>query len=47
MLKVPFRPGDAWLWDAGEGQRGTKTVAGVKRVKVPAGTFEAVRVDSE
>jgi hypothetical protein len=45
MLKIPCRAGEKWEYDTA-GVKGTDTIAGVERVTVPAGTFEAVRVDS-
>lgn len=45
MLTVPFKPGQAVTWKS-DNIEGTDTIVGVERVKVPAGTFEAVRVDS-
>ena len=45
-LKVPFKAGDSWNFKWMD-EKGTDTVRGVEKVKVPAGTFDAVRVDSE
>ncbi len=42
MLKVPCKPGDTW---ARADPEGTSTIRAVEEVKVPAGTYEAVRVD--
>jgi len=52
ILRVPFRAGDKWKfkWEESRvraGNEGTHTVVGVEKVKVPAGTFEAVRVDTD
>lgn len=53
ILRIPFRVGDKWKFNYDEtpgiraGSVGTDTVIGVEKVKVPAGTFEAVRVDTE
>jgi hypothetical protein len=46
MLKVPFRPGDSWKSDPDRSEENAKII-GVERVRVPAGTFEAVRVDAK
>lgn len=45
ILRVPFRVGDVWAFKSG-GLEGTKTVVAVETIKVPAGTFEAVCVDT-
>jgi hypothetical protein len=45
-LKTPPRPGDAWTWTFIAGQVGTDTVDKLERLEVPAGTFEATKVDS-
>ncbi|MBN9119797.1 MAG: hypothetical protein J0I06_11670 [Planctomycetes bacterium] len=52
LLKAPFRAGDSWKYEVIGTEKigaskGTRTVAGVEEVKVPAGTFEAVRVDAD
>jgi hypothetical protein len=46
ILKVPFKVGDSWPFRL-DGCEGTKTISAVETIKVPAGTFEAVRVDTE
>ena len=44
LLKLPHKVGDKWGGDKETGE--PMTVAGkVEAVKVPAGTFEAIRVD--
>jgi hypothetical protein len=45
MLQAPFRVGHSWE-DKTAGILGTKTISAIEQVKVPAGTFEAVRVDA-
>jgi hypothetical protein len=50
VLKVPFKARDSWDFehpglDGVAAQKGTYVVGGVEKVKVPAGTFEAVRLD--
>jgi hypothetical protein len=52
ILPVPFRAGVTWKYKqvespTGAGAVGTDTVVGVEKVTVPAGTFEAVRVDTD
>ncbi len=51
LLSVPFKVGDAWTYrGAGAGtlaQQRTSAVFGSEKVTVPAGTFDAVRVDAE
>jgi hypothetical protein len=50
VLKVPYKSGDRWTnCDSKEFdiKSSVKTIWGVEQVKVPAGTFDAVRVDSE
>jgi hypothetical protein len=52
LLKLPFKAGDSWAYDSpGAGGlaaiKGTRTVVGVEQIKVPAGTFEAVKVNTE
>jgi hypothetical protein len=51
-LKAPFKAGDSWAYDSPGGGgtptiKATCTVAGVEQIKVPAGTFEAVKVNVE
>jgi hypothetical protein len=46
MLKVPYRPGNTWKSDPARSEENAKVI-GVETVKVPAGTFEAVRVDAK
>jgi hypothetical protein len=46
ILKVPFKVGDSWTIRF-DGIEGTKTIGAVETIKVPAGTFEAVRVDTD
>ena len=46
MLKGPFRAGTTWE-NKTAGIEGTDTIGAVETIKVPAGTFEAVRVDAE
>jgi hypothetical protein len=46
MLEAPFRIGTTWE-NKTSGAQGTSTIVGVETIKVPAGTFEAVRVDME
>lgn len=46
ILKVPFKVGDSWTFRF-EGTDGTKTIGAIETIKVPAGTFEAVRVDTD
>src|SRR5207248_4922604 len=48
-LRLPLRPGKSWDIDATTGGvkfGGTSTAVGVERVKVPAGEYEAFRVDT-
>ena len=45
MLQSPFRVGTTWQVKA-PAVDGAKTIAAVERIKIPAGTFEAVRVDA-
>ena len=45
MLKGPFCAGTTWKTKADEIE-GTDTITAVETIKVPAGTFEAVRVDA-
>lgn len=51
LLKAPFNTGDSWPFDHAGGSAdlpritGTRDIAGVEKVAVLAGTFEAVRVD--
>lgn len=51
LLKVPFNTGDSWPFDHAGGSderpriKGTRDIAGVEKIAVLAGTFEAVRVD--
>lgn len=52
LVKLPIRAGDNWAFDSPGSARiaaikGTRTVKGVEKITVPAGTFEAVRVDTE
>jgi hypothetical protein len=50
LLNVPFKEGDTWSDDDSDEFGFTSSinrVCGVETVKVPAGSFEAVRVDSE
>jgi len=44
MLKFPNKLGDSWTSSDPEG---TDTVRGVEKITVPAGTFDALRVDAE
>ena len=46
MLKGPVKVGDSWAMSTA-GLEGAKTIGAVETIKVPAGTFEAVRVDSD
>lgn len=46
ILRVPFKVGDSWTFHFG-GAEGTKTIGAIETIKVPAGTFEVVRVDTE
>lgn len=46
MLKLPSKAGDTWADDDPE-EVGSNTVREIEKVKVPAGTFDVVRVDSE
>jgi hypothetical protein len=50
LLKAPFKIGDSWTFDSPgspsiAASQGTCVIASVEQIKVPAGTFEAVRVD--
>lgn len=48
VLKHPLTTGKTWTWKgtcAGEGRSQTRTVKGVEKVAVPAGSFQAVRVE--
>jgi hypothetical protein len=52
ILPTPVRSGDKWSYKLPEapcrpGVECTHTVVGVEKLKVPGGTFEAVRVDTE
>jgi hypothetical protein len=47
LLRLPARPGDTWECKLVSRTRVSRTVRGVEKVEVPAGTFEAVVVDSE
>lgn len=52
LLRLPHRDGNAWRDDTevvreSRVYRGTCTAHGPERVRVPAGVFEAVRVESE
>lgn len=48
LLKLPAREGTRWEYKFPTGRiTYTYTVRGVERVEVPAGVFEAVRVDAE
>jgi hypothetical protein len=52
VLKAPFNTGTSWPFDHPGGSedrpriKGTYEIAGVEKIKVLAGTFEAVRVDT-
>jgi hypothetical protein len=46
-LKLPAKAGDRWQTKSLAGHDVTRTVVGVERIEVPAGKFEAVRVDYE
>ncbi len=46
MLRAPCRVGTTWKVNTA-GIEGTDTIAAVETIKVPAGTFEAVRVDAQ
>ncbi|QJW97110.1 TapB family protein [Frigoriglobus tundricola] len=46
MLQAPFRVGTTWKLKAA-GVEGTNTITAVETIKVPAGAFEAIRVDSD
>lgn len=46
LVKGPVRVGESWAVKT-IGVEGTKKVAAVETIKVPAGTFEAVRVESD
>jgi hypothetical protein len=46
MLQGPFRAGTKWETKT-SGLDGVDTIGGIERVKVPAGTYEAVRVDAD
>ncbi|HEY1186967.1 MAG TPA: hypothetical protein VGE74_04885 [Gemmata sp.] len=46
LMRSPVEPGDSWQVKT-PNLEGTKTVGAVETVKVPAGTFEAVRVDTD
>ena len=46
ILNVPFKVGDSWAFRF-DGGGGTKTIGAIETIKVPAGTFEAVRVDTD
>jgi len=51
LLKLPAKPGDQWTYelrapDGAEQPRTTYTVGKVEEVEVPAGKFQAIRVDS-
>ena len=43
LLKLPFRAGDKW--GSAESSGGESVMAKIETVKVPAGTFETIRVD--
>ena len=50
LLNVPYKVGDTWSDDDSEEfgfTLSTNRICGVETIKVPAGTFEAVKVDSE
>jgi hypothetical protein len=50
LLKLPHRDGQRWDFDAtfpGYKSTGTCTAHGPEQVKVPAGTFDAIRGESE
>lgn len=50
LLKLPARPGETWHNDhvhLTSERQGSSTTVGTEPVVVPAGSFEAVRVDSE
>lgn len=44
---MPFKAGDTWAFDRPSASVGTYTVVGVEQIKVPAGTFEAEKVNIE
>lgn len=44
MLKVPYKPGDTWTYSK---LKCTDTIRGIETIKVPAGIFDTVRVDSK
>jgi hypothetical protein len=46
LLRLPVVAGTKWEYDRGA-VNGTSVVAGEEEVEVPAGTYKAVRVDSE
>ncbi|MBY0460989.1 MAG: DUF3108 domain-containing protein, partial [Gemmataceae bacterium] len=46
LVRTPFRAGDTWAFNTA-GLDGTKKVLGVEAVKVPAGTFDAVRIETD
>jgi hypothetical protein len=48
LLKAPMKIGDSWDFGSAAGKayhKGTRVVVGVEKIKVPAGTFETVRID--
>jgi hypothetical protein len=45
-LKTPPKPKDTWDWKFINGITGTDTVVEAEKLKLPAGTFDAMRVDS-
>lgn len=51
LLSVPFKAGDMWTFKgAGMGtlaQQRVSAVVGAEKVKVPAGTFDTVKVDAD
>lgn len=46
LVQGPVRVGESWAVKT-TGIKGTKKAAAVETIKVPAGTFEAVRIESE
>ncbi|HEV3440454.1 MAG TPA: hypothetical protein VG122_24075 [Gemmata sp.] len=46
-LKTPPKPGETWEWKFLGAATGTDFVKGVEKLELPAGTFEAMKVDSK
>jgi hypothetical protein len=47
LLKVPAKPKDRWEWEVAGAGKVVRTVVGAEEVEVPAGKFQAVRVEAE